>query len=140
MTKLSVFALALAMAFATNLPRHAVAAGQQSTVEIVFSAVEKRLIYDYYQHRGGDVHGKKGKGGLPPGLAKRQSLPPGLQKQLERNGRLPPGLDKRALPSDLASQLYHRVGIEPVIVDNDVLLVVAATGLILDIIRDVVNE
>jgi hypothetical protein len=41
------------------------------------------------------------KAGLPPGLAKRESLPPGLQKQLQRNGTLPPGLQKKvqALPS-----------------------------------------
>ena len=33
--------------------------------------------------------------GLPPGLAKRDSLPPGLAKQLRERGRLPPGLQKR---------------------------------------------
>lgn len=36
--------------------------------------------------------------GLPPGLAKRDSLPPGLQKHLQRNGTLPPGLQKRVQP------------------------------------------
>jgi hypothetical protein len=33
--------------------------------------------------------------GLPPGLAKRQSLPPGLRKQVRERGHLPPGLEKR---------------------------------------------
>ena len=36
--------------------------------------------------------------GLPPGLAKRDSLPPGLAKQLRERGRLPPGLQKRLTP------------------------------------------
>jgi hypothetical protein len=36
--------------------------------------------------------------GLPPGLAKRNSLPPGLERQLQRNGTLPPGLQKRVQP------------------------------------------
>ena len=38
------------------------------------------------------------KAGLPPGLAKRESLPPGLQKHLDRNGTLPPGLQKKVQP------------------------------------------
>jgi hypothetical protein len=37
-------------------------------------------------------------GGLPPGLAKRDTLPPGLEKQLRRNGHLPPGLEKKIEP------------------------------------------
>ena len=41
----------------------------------------------YYKHRG-----------LPPGLAKRDSLPPGLAKQLRERGRLPAGLQKRLTP------------------------------------------
>jgi len=36
--------------------------------------------------------------GLPPGLAKKDSLPPGLERQLQRNGTLPPGLQKRVQP------------------------------------------
>ena len=45
--------------------------------------------------------------GLPPGLAKRESLPPGLAKQLRERGTLPPGLDKKLqpLPADLARRL-----------------------------------
>jgi hypothetical protein len=38
------------------------------------------------------------KAGLPPGLAKRESLPPGLQKHLQKNGTLPPGLQKKVQP------------------------------------------
>lgn len=38
------------------------------------------------------------KAGLPPGLAKRESLPPGLQKHIQKNGTLPPGLQKKVQP------------------------------------------
>lgn len=45
--------------------------------------------------------------GLPPGLARRESLPPGLERQLRERGKLPPGLDKKLqpLPPDLARRL-----------------------------------
>lgn len=38
------------------------------------------------------------KSGLPPGLAKRESLPPGLQKHIQKKGKLPPGLQKKVQP------------------------------------------
>jgi len=86
---------------------------------------------------------KKDKGkskGMPPGLAKRDSLPPGLQKQLDKNGRLPPGLAKRDLPSDLASKLPQRAADQNVVViEEDVVLMDKATGVILDVIKDVVR-
>lgn len=85
----------------------------------------------------------KGKGkskGLPPGLAKRDTLPPGLQRQLEKNGRLPAGLAKRDLPSDLSAKLPKRDGSQEVtVVDDDVVLVDKATGVILDVLNDVVR-
>lgn len=89
--------------------------------------------------------GKSDKGngkskGLPPGLAKRDSLPPGLQKQLDKNGRLPPGLAKRDLPSDLAAKLPKRDDSQDVtIVEDDVVLIDKTTGVILDVIKDVVR-
>jgi hypothetical protein len=51
----------------------------------------RRIIRDYYRTNG-----------LPPGLAKRESLPPGLAKQLRERGELPPGLQKRLTPVPLA--------------------------------------
>ena len=95
-----------------------------------------------------DNKGKKDKGkskgkskGLPPGLAKRDQLPPGLQRQLERNGRLPAGLAKRDLPADLMSRLPRRTSSQEVtVVDNDVVLLDKATGVILDVIKDVVTN
>ena len=47
----------------------------------------RRVVADYFSREG-----------LPPGLAKRQSLPPGLERQLRERGRLPPGLEKRLIP------------------------------------------
>ena len=82
--------------------------------------------------------GKQGKG-LPPGLARKESLPPGLAMQLEKNGTLPPGLAKRDLPDDLASKLPPPEDSERVIVDNNVVLIEKATGKILDIIKDVIK-
>jgi hypothetical protein len=60
-----------------------------------------------FADKGGKHHGRKGyftttidhkHRGLPPGLAKRESLPPGLARQLHERGRLPPGLQKRLTP------------------------------------------
>jgi hypothetical protein len=131
---------------------------------VVLDEVERRLICEFFGTEGapcrdgddgtrhdGDRKGKgKGKakggkdshggGGLPPGLAKRDTLPPGLQRQLDEKGRLPPGLEKRALPTELADRLPpRRDGTEIVIVDRDVLLVQAATGLVLDAIAGIVH-
>lgn len=86
-------------------------------------------------------HKNKGKSkGLPPGLAKRESLPPGLQKQLDEKGRLPHGLAKRDLPDDLAAKLPKRPDDQSVVVvDADVVLIDKATGVILDVLKDVVR-
>lgn len=103
-----------------------------------------------YAEREHDDHGGKGhkgkkhkcRGGhdddLPPGLSKRcGDLPPGLQKHLEKNSTLPPGLAKRELPDDL----YRRLGPPPkgtgrYIVNEDVVLIEEATGVVLDIIEN----
>ncbi len=138
----------------------AVPANAQTSNEVigvVFKEIEKRLIKEYFggpaAERPRDDGGDKGKGKdkdqakgkdkskqMPAGLARRDQLPPGLQKQLERNGTLPPGLAKRQLPADLKGLLPPPPkGRERIIVDNDVLLIEMATGLILDIIEDVIK-
>ena len=137
-------------------------AGQQPNVaDIVFSELEKRLLRDYFgqgksatdsadkKKKGeskstkakGKGKGKGGRGGgLPPGLAKKDSLPPGLARQLERNGTLPPGLATRDLPTDLKAKLPPTgASRERVIVENDVVLIERATGRILDILKDVIK-
>jgi len=131
----------------------------RETVDVVFSEVEREVIRDYYgghpeprereKDKDRDDAGKSrkdggrkdgGRKGLPPGLAKKDALPPGLQRQLERNGRLPPGLEKRALPDSLDRRLPRPPqGHERVIVDRDVVLVETATGIIRDIVRDVLD-
>ncbi len=94
--------------------------------DVVFTALERQIIRDYYRRN------------LPPGLARRESLPPGLRRQLVRNGRLPPGLEKRALPADLRARLPARDPRYDIVrVGTDVLLILIATGVILDIIEDV---
>jgi Ni/Co efflux regulator RcnB len=119
---------------------------EERIVDKLFTELEKQTIERYYRDRFGKKtdhkHKKKSKKkehkGLPPGLAKRETLPPGLAQQLQRNGRLPPGLDKRDLPDDLRSMLPKRLpGHKRIIVDNDVLLIEEATGVILDILEDI---
>jgi hypothetical protein len=115
-------------------------AAQVATV--ILSEIEKRVIGDYYRHQyvvwvesQAPGKGKRKHGALPPGLAKKGTLPPGLAKQLARNGTLPPGLAKRALPDDLLVRLEPRpAGYELVLVDDRVLLIRAATNLILDVL------
>src|SRR5712691_1444187 len=84
----------------------------------------RRVVTEYFSRAG-----------LPPGLAKRQSLPPGLAKQLRERGHLPPGLQKRLvpIPAPLSTQLqplpgyYSRyfAGLDLVIVDTRSNVVVA---------------
>jgi hypothetical protein len=117
--------------------------------EIFIGELEKRIIASYYQrhlhayeqspewheHKQ-NKHKKKGKHkGLPPGIAKKGTLPPGIAKQLARNGHLPPGLDYHPLPRDLIVQLPPlRPGYRYVIADDRVMLIQAASNLILDVL------
>lgn len=112
----------------------------------IFSEVEKNVIKEFFAESSESKPKKskqkytKGKSKkFPPGLAKKESLPPGLARQLERNGALPPGLQKRSLPSDLNAKLSKLPkGIARLLVGNDVILTEEDTGLILDILRNVV--
>lgn len=144
----------LSMAAPADQPGQNGAPGSQpqaqspDVAEIFIGELEKRIIGDYYQRHlheweqspeGRDYKKNKGKNkqkGLPPGLAKKGTLPPGLAKQLARNGHLPPGLEYRALPQDLIVQLPP---LQPAyqyrIVDNRVLLIQAASNLILDVLE-----
>ncbi|MFQ5893319.1 MAG: hypothetical protein ACE5H5_03305 [Nitrospinota bacterium] len=113
----------------------------EEVVRRVFSEIERRIIERYF---GKDENGKKKKGkskSLPPGLAKRATLPPGLAKHVQRHGTLPPGLQKRTLPAKLEALLPPGApGTKRVIVGNDVMLIEKATGLILDVIEDVLTK
>jgi hypothetical protein len=86
--------------------------------------------------KGGGPPGLAKKGGVPPGLAKKGGLPPGIAQQLSRGHPLPPGLDYRPLPGELMRQLPPvPSGYGYRIVDDRVLLVQAATNVILDALR-----
>ncbi len=137
--------LALALLVLAGAPT---AAQAQDTVGIVLDTIERRIIGDYYESRyqqwyaeegeqsQGKAKGKNKKKGLPPGLAKKGTLPPGLYNQLVANGELPPGLQRDPLPDDLLSQLPPRpAGYNYYIADDKVLLVEAATNLILDVLN-----
>ncbi len=120
-------------------------------VEVIFKEIERQIIREYFggdaddtaKGRGGKKKAKRGRGGggRPPGLAKREKLPPGLERQLVKNGTLPPGISKRALPPGLAARLGPiPTGTERVIVGGDVALIDIATGVIIDILKDVLSN
>jgi Ni/Co efflux regulator RcnB len=78
---------------------------------------------------------------LPPGLAKRETLPPGLQKQLVQRGTLPPGLQKKIQPLPIALERQLSpipTGYRRVVVAGNVILMNPTTGLIYDIVRNVI--
>jgi hypothetical protein len=121
-----------------------------SAADIFIGELEKRIIGDYYRRhlyvyqqspewreyergKGKKKHKHKG---LPPGIAKKGTLPPGIAKQLARNNQMPPGLEYHPLPPDLVVQLPP---VQPayryVIVDNRVMLIQAASNLILDVLE-----
>jgi hypothetical protein len=115
------------------------ARSDDSIGDVILTEIERRLIASYYQRRyddwdaGNHGNNKHKNKGLPPGIAKKGTLPPGIEKQLVRNGTLPPGLSATPLPHDLVVQLPPRPnGQRLVILDDKVLLVQAATNLILD--------
>ncbi len=98
----------------------------QALVTLI-TATEQSIILGYVSQHSGS---------LPVALATVQPLPPGIAKKLARGGSLPPGIAKRYLPGELEAQLPPRPGYEWVVVGTDVVLIAAATGLIVDIIRD----
>ena len=142
MTRIAIV-LALIAGLLTAQPTGITRTWAQDMADVVFDEIEKRVIRDFFgvKSSAAKKSGKKGKSDkMPPGLAKRDRLPPGLERQLQRSGRLPPGLEKRSLPADLEARLSRRHGIDRVIVGNDVLLVRRATGVILDILKDVLTQ
>jgi hypothetical protein len=146
-----VLSLSAALVLALCLPALPALAGPpaaqkltgEEAVGVIFSEIEKRLIRDYFGGKSGEAEPGKDKGKskqMPPGLAKRDTLPPGLQKHIEKNWTLPPGLAKRDLPSDLVTKLPAlRKGTQRKIVGSDVVLIQEATGIVLDILKDVVK-
>jgi hypothetical protein len=86
-----------------------------------FDAITAQAIRGYFQTNPSQVQG----------------LPPGIARNLARGKPLPPGIAKRFLPGDLRSRLPAFSGYEILIVDRNVLLVSVATGVVADILFDV---
>jgi hypothetical protein len=144
--RILILLLLVGLALPMAVDRKAQAVTEEQAVQIVFSEIERELIRDYfgdfeYEGKGKKNKAGKGRGGLPPGLAKREQLPPGLQKQIVRNGTLPPGLATYDLPNDLLVELPPPgKGTRRVIVGNDVILIREGTRLILDVLKDVLTQ
>lgn len=68
---------------------------------------------------------------------KARGLPPGVARKYARGKRLPPGIAKQALPPDLERRLAPPPGHQYIAVDSDVLLVAVTTGIVVDILLDV---
>ena len=157
MNKIVLLSVAALLAMSNTVIADSTVAGQiaKESMKIAFTETERALVREYFGHSGGGYQeqeskrgggkkgnrGKKGNKGMSGGLAGGGSLPPGLQRQLDKNGALPPGLQKKALPTGLQTRLPPVPrGYERVIVDTDVLLVEAATGVVRDVISGVVRE
>lgn len=96
---------------------------EEPVVTAVFTVGERERIIDYYRDSSTSTRG----------------LPPGIAKNVARGKPLPPGIAKKYLPSDLESGLPARAKHRRVIVDDDVLLVAVATGLVVDMLENVIN-
>ena len=94
------------------------------TAEISFSIGDRDQIQAYYF---ANPH---------PGL---EALPPGIRKNLLRGKPLPPGIAKRFPPDALRSSLSIPRRYEVIEVGWDVFLVEAATGIIHDVLMDVIR-
>lgn len=90
---------------------------------VIISAAERALIRDYYQEH--------------PATYSRD-LPPGMQKRLARGKPLPPGIAKQ-FPNELRGRMPHRPGYDYRVVGSDVMLVEVATGVIVDLLKDVMR-
>jgi hypothetical protein len=90
-------------------------------ISVIFSTDETRIIRDYFHANP-----------YTP-----QALPPGIAKNLARGKPLPPGIAKRYLPAGLGTRLPHHDGYEDIIVGSDIVRIAVATGIIIDILKDV---
>ena len=89
--------------------------------DVVFSDRERRTIGDYFRNN----------------RVNTAALPPGIAKNYARGKPLPPGIAKKALPDGLRSRLRQRDGYSPWIIGDDVALIEEGTGLVVDVIADV---
>ncbi|MGE5477745.1 MAG: anti-virulence regulator CigR family protein [Bacteroidales bacterium] len=93
-----------------------------AVADVLITAAERALIGEYYQSHSVPV----------------DSLPPGIRKKVARGKPLPPGIAKK-FPDGLHGQLRARPGYDFRTVGADVVLVEAATGVIVDVIKDILR-
>ena len=72
-------------------------------------------------------------------VAGAEALPPGIRKRLERGKPLPPGIAKKVAPPELTALVPVDDGFQLMEVGLDVLLVEVATGIIHDVLMDVIR-
>ena len=126
MTKSILYSLVVATMLALAAPTTAGEVG----IQVVFTDGEASTIRAYYRDHGAPQMGKK-KG--------RKGLPPGIAKNLERGKPLPPGIAKQVLPTGLIDLLPPPPhGFERVVLSGKVLLVEIATQVIHDVLEDVI--
>ena len=94
------------------------------TAEISFSVGDRDQIQAYYSSNPN------------PAL---EALPPGIRKNLARGKPMPPGIAKRFPPDALRSSLSIPSRYEVSEVGWDIFLVEAATGIIHDVLMDVIR-
>ena len=70
-------------------------------------------------------------------LTGSKQLPPGIRKNLARGKPMPPGIAKTRMPDTFISQLPHHEGHEWLHIGADLVLVVAGTLIISDILEGV---
>ena len=100
--------------------------------EPVFTTAERTVITRWFTTN---------RSNLPPGLAKRETLPPGLERQLRQKGTLPPGLQSKIQPLPVALERQLSVlptGYRRVVIGGNLIVMNPATGLIYDIVRNVI--
>jgi len=97
-----------------------------------FGDRDRTAIRDYYGDAGRSGH-------CPPGLAKKNNgcLPPGQAKKWQMGQRLPPAVVYEPLPPALVVQLTPAPnGYRYVRVAGDILMISAATRMVVDAIQD----
>jgi hypothetical protein len=99
-------------------------AGIEITAGVTLTAGQREAIRSYYV-----AHPQPDAGALPPGI----------RKKLARGKPLPPGIAKKTAPTELVRAVAVPAGYQVVEVGLDVLLVEVATGIIHDILMDVVR-
>ena len=107
-----------------NGGRSAPAATTGSWEGVTLSVAVRTQIQEFYaSHHAHDV----------------EALPPGIRRNLARGKPLPPGIARKAPPADLRTRVHLHEGYELVEVGLDVFLVEVATGIVHDVLMDVIR-